>query len=118
MLSEQFSGSCYKKAMSVRARIQRDIARLYENYNCIICPTSPTAAFKLGQKIDNPMAMYLSDMFTIFVNLSRTASISVPAGKTSEDLPVGVQFAGPMLSEARLLSLAQSWHADCAREEK
>ena len=118
VLSEQFSGSCYKKAMSVRARIQRDIARLYENYNCIICPTSPTAAFKLGQKIDNPMAMYLSDMFTIFVNLSRTASISVPAGKTSEDLPVGVQFAGPMLSEARLLSLAQSWHVDCAREEK
>ena len=110
MLSEQFSGSCYKKAMSVRARIQRDIAKLYESYDCILCPTCPTAAFKLGQKTEDPMEMYLSDMFTVFVNLSRTASINVPAGFTSEGLPVGVQFAGPMFSEKRLLSMAQAWY--------
>ncbi|MFC2420239.1 MAG: amidase family protein, partial [Treponema maltophilum] len=110
VLSEQFSGSCYKKAMSVRARIQRDIAKLYESYDCILCPTCPTAAFKLGQKTEDPMEMYLSDMFTVFVNLSRTASINVPAGFTSEGLPVGVQFAGPMFSEKRLLSMAQAWY--------
>ena len=58
------------------------------------------------------MAMYLSDMFTVFVNLSRTASVSVPAGTTKSGLPIGIQFAGPMFSENRLLSTAQSWHCD------
>jgi len=112
VLSDQFSGTYYRRAMGVRARIQREIAGLYKTYNCIICPTSPTPAFKLGQKTEDPVAMYLSDMFTVFVNLSRTASVSVPAGTTSAGLPVGVQFAGPMFSENRLLSMAQSWHCN------
>lgn len=111
-LSEQFSGDCYKKAMSVRARMQREIAALYEKYDIILCPTCPTAAFKLGQKVDDPLAMYLSDMFTIFVNLSHTAAITIPAGKKSNGLPIGVQFAGAMFSESRLLSLAQAWEID------
>lgn len=117
VLSEQFSGTCYKKAMSVRARMQREIQSLYEKYDLIISPVCPTAAFKLGQKVDDPMAMYLSDMFTIFVNLSRTCSISVPAGFKSSDedgtkLPVGVQFAGPMFGEGRILRVAQAWEED------
>ena len=117
VLSEQFSGTCYKKAMSVRARMQKEIQELYKKYDLIISPVCPTAAFKLGQKTDDPMAMYLSDMFTIFVNLSRTCSISVPAGFKSPDadgtkLPVGVQFAGPMFGESRILSIAQAWEND------
>ncbi len=106
----QFSGDCYKKAMSVRARMQREIAKLYESYDLVLCPTCPTAAFKLGQKVDDPMAMYLSDIYTIFVNLSRTASLNIPAGKKSDGMPVGVQFAGPMFSEPVLLSIAQQVH--------
>ncbi len=109
VLSEQFSGDCYKKAMSVRARMQKEIAELYKTYDLIICPTCPTASFKLGQKVDNPLEMYLSDMYTIFVNLSRTAAMSIPAGTKSNGLPVGIQFAGPMFSEQKLLRLAQSW---------
>ena len=117
VLSEQFSGDCYKKAMSVRARMQSEIEELYKTYDLIISPVCPTAAFKIGQKVDDPMAMYLSDMFTIFVNLSRTCSISVPAGFKSPDsdgtcLPVGVQFAGPMFGEGKILALAEAWEQD------
>ena len=113
VLSEQFSGDTYKKGMTVRARIQRDVAKLFESYDLIICPTCPTAAFKLGSKVDNPLEMYLSDLYTVFVNLARIPSISVPAGKTSRDgMPVGVQFAGPMFSEAKILRLAQNWEDD------
>ena len=119
VLSEQFSGDTYKKGMSVRARIQREVAELFKSYDIILCPTCPTAAFKLGQKVDDPLEMYLSDLFTTFVNLSRIPSISVPAGYTSgtqaqggTPMPVGVQFAGAMFSEAKILRLAQNWEND------
>ena len=115
VLSEQFSGSTYKKGMSVRARIQREVATLFGEYDLILCPTCPTAAFKLGQKVDDPLEMYLSDLFTTFVNLARIPSLSVPAGSTTAQhgsMPVGVQFAGPMFAEMKILSLAQSWEAE------
>ncbi len=116
VLSEQFSGTTYKKGMSVRARIQREVAALFEKYDLILCPVCPTPAFKLGEKYDDPLAMYLSDLYTVFVNLARIPSISVPAGKSSAGLPVGIQFAGKMFSEAKILELAQAWeeeHKNC-----
>ena len=113
VLSEQFSGTTYKKGMSVRARIQREVAKLFETYDLILCPTCPTAAFKLGEKYDDPLAMYLSDLFTTFVNLSRIPSLSVPAGRTQKDnMPVGIQFAGAMFSEAKILRIAQAWEEE------
>ena len=137
VLSEQFSGSTYKKGMSVRARIQREVAKLFESYDLILCPTCPTASFRLGEKVDDPLEMYLSDLFTTFVNLSRIPSISVPCGHThgkgveagitkgfdgefakaartgkSDSMPVGIQFAGPMFSEKKILRIAQAWEAD------
>lgn len=112
VLSEQFSGDCYKKSMTVRARIQREMAELFKTYNMILCPTCPTAAFKLGQKVDDPLEMYLSDLFTTFVNLARIASVSVPAGKTKDGMPIGMQFVGAMFSEVALLRAAQSWEED------
>ena len=117
VLSEQFSGDTYKKGMTVRARIQREVAAVFEKYDIILCPTCPTAAFKLGAKVDNPLEMYLSDLYTTFVNLARIPSINVPAGRTSADnMPIGMQFAGAMFSESKILRLAQSWeqeHKDC-----
>lgn len=119
VLSEQFSGDTYKKGMTVRARIQREIAALFENYDLMLCPTCPTPAFKLGAKVDDPLEMYLSDLFTTFVNLARIPSLSVPAGAASEKtdgMPIGVQFAGAMFSEARILRIAQAWeneHTGC-----
>lgn len=112
VLSEQFSGDCYKKGMTVRARIQREMAELFKEYDLILCPTCPTAAFKLGQKVDDPLEMYLSDLFTTFVNLARIPSLSVPAGATKDGMPIGIQFAGAMFSEARILQIAQAWEND------
>ncbi len=118
VLSEQFSGDTYKKGMSVRARIQREIAKLFESYDLILCPTCPTASFKLGSKVDDPLEMYLSDLFTTFVNLARIPSVSVPAGFTSKEnknasgMPVGIQFAGKMFDELKILQTAQAWEED------
>jgi aspartyl-tRNA(Asn)/glutamyl-tRNA(Gln) amidotransferase subunit A len=123
VLSEQFSGDCYKKGMAVRARIQREVAQLFNKYDLILCPTCPTPAFRLGQKVDDPLAMYLSDLFTTFVNLARIPSLSVPCGYTegsadhdAVQMPVGIQFAGPMFSDVKILQIAQSWelaHPGC-----
>ncbi|MBQ1175923.1 MAG: Asp-tRNA(Asn)/Glu-tRNA(Gln) amidotransferase GatCAB subunit A, partial [Treponema sp.] len=114
VLSEQFSGDTYKKGMTVRARIQREMAKLFESYDIVLAPTCPTPAFKLGQKVDDPLEMYLSDMYTVFVNLARIPSINVPAGnaKGTDNMPIGMQFAGPMFSEAKLLEIAQVWEED------
>uniref|UniRef100_UPI0015BAE927 amidase family protein n=1 Tax=uncultured Treponema sp. TaxID=162155 RepID=UPI0015BAE927 len=120
VLSEQFSGDTYKKGMSVRARIQREVAALFENFDLILCPTCPTASFKLGAKVDDPLEMYLSDLFTTFVNLARVPSVSVPAGFTSKDnknassMPVGIQFVGKMFDELKILQTAQAWEEDHA----
>lgn len=117
VLSEQFSGDTYKKGMTVRARIQREVAKVFETYDIILCPTCPTAAFKLGSKVDSPLEMYLSDLYTTFVNLARIPSISVPAGKTSKDgMPIGMQFAGKMFNESLILQIAKNWdneHSEC-----
>ena len=115
VLSEQFSGTTYKKGMSVRARIQREVAALFENYDIVLCPVCPTAAFKLGQKVDDPLEMYLSDLFTTFVNLARIPSISVPAGalpESRDSMPVGIQFATKMFGEEKILRLAQTWEKE------
>ena len=114
VLSEQFSGDTYKKGMTVRARIQREMAALFDSYDIVLCPTCPTPAFKLGQKVDDPLEMYLSDMYTVFVNLARIPSISVPSGRAegTDGMPIGMQFAGPMFSEAKLLEIAQAWEND------
>lgn len=109
VLSTHFSGDCYKRAMSVRARIQEDVARVFSSFDFILAPTSPAPAFELGSKVDDPLAMYLSDLFTTFVNLSRIPSLSVPMGKTAEGLPVGVQICGPMFGEEKILRAAKAW---------
>lgn len=109
VLSSHFSGDTYKTAMSVRARIQRDVAAVFNSYDVLLCPTSPTPAFPLGQKIDDPLAMYLSDLYTTFVNLARIPSLSIPAGTTAQGLPVGVQLCGPQFGEATILEVARAW---------
>ncbi len=109
VLSREFSGDCYEKSLSVRKRIEKDINNVFKDYDFIICPTAPSPAFKLNEKVDDPIAMYLSDLFTTFVNLSRVASLSVPCGETKAGLPVGVQFCGKRFSEEAILKLAKSW---------
>jgi aspartyl-tRNA(Asn)/glutamyl-tRNA(Gln) amidotransferase subunit A len=111
VLSTHFSGDCYKKGMSVRARIQKDVGDVFKTYDILLCPTSPTVAFKIGSKVDDPLAMYLSDLYTTFVNLARIPSLSVPMGVTKAGLPVGVQICGPHFGEEKILSVAKAWEA-------
>ena len=109
VLSKDFSGDCYEKSLNVRAKIEKDVNSVLNEYDFIICPTNPAPAFKLNEKVNDPMAMYLSDFFTTFVNIARVPSLSVPAGKTKTGLPIGVQFCGARFSEERILKLAATW---------
>ncbi|MDE6068651.1 MAG: Asp-tRNA(Asn)/Glu-tRNA(Gln) amidotransferase GatCAB subunit A, partial [Treponemataceae bacterium] len=87
-------------------------SELFKNYDLVLCPTCPTPAFKLGQKVDNPLEMYLSDLFTTFVNLARIPSLSVPAGISADGMPIGIQFVGAMFGEVKILQAAQAWESE------
>ena len=110
----------YGRAMRVRTLIARDYARAFEQCDLIASPVSPVAGWRLGERVSDPLAMYLADVFTIGVNLAGLPGISVPAGFSSGSvrLPIGLQLIGPRLSEPRLFAAAAaheaatSWHTE------
>ncbi|MCB0973625.1 MAG: Asp-tRNA(Asn)/Glu-tRNA(Gln) amidotransferase GatCAB subunit A, partial [Actinobacteria bacterium] len=89
----------YGKAQQVRTLIIDDFARAYERFDVLLSPTSPTTAFGLGDKVDDPLAMYLSDVCTIATNLAGAPAMSVPVGKDAHGLPIGMQILAPALGE-------------------
>src|SRR5690606_25877286 len=102
-LSAGYYDAYYGSAQKVRTLIQRDFAQAFERVDVIATPSAPTTAFKLGEKIDDPLSMYLNDLTTIPANLAGVPGISVPSGLAAEDgLPVGVQFLAPAREDARL----------------
>ena len=111
VLSHHLSGDCYESALRVRARMEKEVGAVLQQYDFIFCPTAPTPAFKLGERVDDPLAMYLSDLFTTFVNLSHIPALSIPAGKAKDGRPVGMQIAGAKLSEEKILRLAKTLEA-------
>lgn len=111
ILSKSLSGDCYENSLKARSAIQKAIEDVFQTYDFIISPTSCTPAFKLGEKVDDPIAMYLSDLFTTFVNLSRIPSLSTPALKTKTGLPIGVQIIGKHFSEKNILQFAHNLEA-------
>lgn len=110
VLSSGYYDAYYKKAQGVRTLLIREVGALLSRFDLILSPTSPTPAFVLGSKVDDPLAMYLSDIYTTFANLALLPSLSLPAGRTSAGLPVGVQLTGRRFAEGRLLSWAELWH--------
>ncbi len=118
VLSSGYYDAYYLRAQKVRTLIRADFEKAFENVDAIITPTSPTTAFKIGEKTDNPLAMYLSDICTINVNLAGLPAISLPCGWTSEGLPVGVQFIGRAFGESDLLSTAHAFEAAAALTSK
>ena len=108
VLSAGYYDAYYKKAQQVRRLICRDYETAFAACDVILGPTSPTTAFKLGEKLSDPLQMYLSDIFTIASNLAGTPSLSLPAGRDEQGLPIGMQLQGPMFSDARLLAVAQA----------
>jgi aspartyl-tRNA(Asn)/glutamyl-tRNA(Gln) amidotransferase subunit A len=111
VLSAGYYDAYYKKAQRVRTLIKRDFDEAFEAVDAIAVPTSPTPAFRFGEKVDNPLAMYLADVFTLPASLAGIAGLSVPcaptpATATQPALPVGLQLLGPAFAEERLFSLA------------
>ncbi len=108
-LSSGYYDAYYLKALKVRTKILEDFNKAFEKFDCIITPTSPTGAFKLGSRMDDPLTMYLSDIFTISANLAGIPAISIPCGFTKENLPVGLQILGKPFDEEMLFKVAYAY---------
>ncbi len=115
-LSSGYYEAYYRKAQQVRTLIKKDFEDAFKEVDIIVTPTSPTAAFKIGEKTDDPLQMYLSDIFTISVNLAGVPAISIPCGFTSANLPIGLQLIGRHFDEELVLRVAYAfeqstdWH--------
>jgi aspartyl-tRNA(Asn)/glutamyl-tRNA(Gln) amidotransferase subunit A len=118
-LSSGYYDAYYNRALKVRALIKRDFDEAFKKCDAILCPTSPTPAFKVGEKTGDPLQMYLVDVFTVTCNIAALPGVSIPCGFTSGDkpLPIGLQLLGPAFSEEKLLRIARmyemktDWHA-------
>ena len=121
MLSHGYYDAYYLKAQKVRRLIADDFLRAFEKCDVIIGPTTPTTAFKLGDKTDDPVKMYLNDIFTIAANLAGAPAMSIPCGFDDRGLPVGMQLKGNYFGEAQLLNVAHQfqqatdWHRRACR---
>jgi aspartyl-tRNA(Asn)/glutamyl-tRNA(Gln) amidotransferase subunit A len=109
VLSAGYYDAYYLKAQKVRALIARDFTNAFAEVDAIVAPVSPFPAFKLGEKIDDPLAMYLSDIYTITGDLAGIPCMSVPCGATSAGLPVGMQILANHFDEARMFRLADAF---------
>ena len=112
-LSSGYYDAWYGRALKLRTQIVRDFERAFESVDLLVSPTSPTTAFKLGEKVDDPLQMYLSDVCTIPTPLAGSCAISIPCGLAAEDgLPVGLQIMGAPLTEATMLRAAFALEAE------
>ncbi|HTY24461.1 MAG TPA: Asp-tRNA(Asn)/Glu-tRNA(Gln) amidotransferase subunit GatA [Desulfomonilaceae bacterium] len=108
-LSSGYYDAYYLKAAKVRTLITRDFKDAFESCDAILCPTAPTAAFKIGEKVDDPIQMYLTDVFTIPVNMAGLPGIAVPGGFSEQGLPIGFQLIAPHFEEGRLIQLSAAF---------
>ncbi|MBI4335515.1 MAG: Asp-tRNA(Asn)/Glu-tRNA(Gln) amidotransferase subunit GatA [Candidatus Omnitrophica bacterium] len=108
-LSSGYYEAYYLKALKVRALIKKDFDDAFKSCDAILTPTSPTPAFKIGEKMDDPLSMYLSDIFTISVNLAGLPAVSIPCGFTSGNLPIGMQIIGKPFDEGTILRTAYAF---------
>jgi aspartyl-tRNA(Asn)/glutamyl-tRNA(Gln) amidotransferase subunit A len=109
VLSSGYYDAYYLKAQQVRTLIQRDFLNAFQRCDAVLTPTSPTPAFRLGEKTDDPLSMYLSDIYTCMANLAGIPGVSVPCGLTPTGLPVGFQLMGPHWGESDILRLAHAY---------
>jgi len=108
-LSSGYYDAYYLKAQRVRTKIKEDFTEAFKKCDCIVTPTSPTPAFKIGEKINDPLAMYLSDIFTIPANMAGIPGISIPCGFTKNNLPIGMQILGKHFDEETLFRSAYTF---------
>jgi aspartyl-tRNA(Asn)/glutamyl-tRNA(Gln) amidotransferase subunit A len=115
VLSAGYYDAYYKKAQQVRALITRDFLEAFAKVDVIVGPMTPTAAFKIGEKADDPMAMYLADIYSVAASLAGICGVSVPCGTTSDGLPIGVQIMGRHFDEATVLRVGAAVEAQQTR---
>ena len=108
VLSAGYYDAYYTKAQRVRRLIARDFERAFEAVDAVLTPTAPTAAFPLGEKMDDPIAMYLNDVFTVPASLAGLPAVSLPAGLDGEGLPLGLQLIGRPFDEVTVLRAAEA----------
>ena len=108
-LSAGYYDAYYLKAQRVRTLLARDFEEAFKKVDAIVTPTSPTAAFRLGEKVDDPLAMYLADVYTVTADLVGIPGISIPCGETREKLPIGLQILGRHFDEATILRVAHEF---------
>ena len=109
VLSAGYYDAYYLKAQKVRALIARDFAKAFQEVDAIVAPVSPFPAFRLGEKVNDPLAMYLSDIYTITGSLAGIPCMSVPCGTTAEGLPVGMQILTRHFDETTMFRLADAF---------
>jgi aspartyl-tRNA(Asn)/glutamyl-tRNA(Gln) amidotransferase subunit A len=112
VLSSGYYDAYYSKAQKVRALVKRDYQKAFASCDAILTPTSPSVAFKIGEKSDDPLAMYLNDVYTVSANLAGVPGISIPSGLSNEGLPIGTQLIGDFWSESVLLNMAHRYEAE------
>jgi aspartyl-tRNA(Asn)/glutamyl-tRNA(Gln) amidotransferase subunit A len=112
VLSAGYYDAYYLKAQQVRTLIRRDYEQAFEQVDAVVMPTTPTPAFKIGERVDDPLQMYLGDVFTVSANLAGLPAINVPCGFTAGGLPIGWQFIGRMFDEPTILRIADAYERD------
>jgi aspartyl-tRNA(Asn)/glutamyl-tRNA(Gln) amidotransferase subunit A len=118
VLSAGYYDAYYLKAQKVRALIARDFDQAFKQCDAILTPTAPSAAFAIGEKMDDPIAMYLNDVFTVPVNLAGLPGLSVPAGLSGDGLPLGLQVIGKAFDEAMVLRVGSALESAAKFEAK
>ena len=113
-LSAGYYDAYYNKALKVRRLIKNDFDAAFERCDVLLCPVAPTTAFKFGEKTDDPLTMYLADIYTVSVNLAGLPGLSIPAGLSKAGLPIGMQLIGPVFSEPTLLSAGRMYEKAAA----
>ena len=108
-LSAGYYDAYYKKAMQVRTLVENDFENALKKCDVIIGPVCPTPPFKIGEKVDDPLQMYLADVYNVLINLAGVPSLSVPCGFSKEKLPIGMQIIGPQFSEERLFQVGHAY---------
>ncbi len=114
-LSSGHQEELYKKALKVRSMLAQQFSNAFEKYDIIAAPTCPTTAFKLGEKLDNPLKMYLDDIYTVTANLAGFPALSIPCGKGKNGMPVGIQLIGKPFSEKLLLNVGKTIEKEIGR---
>jgi len=108
-LSAGYYDAYYLKAQQVRSLIKKDFDDAFGRCDVIVTPTAPTTAFRIGEKIQTPLQMYLSDIYTISINLAGLPALSLPCGFDADGLPIGMQFIGRPFDEAMILNVAYTY---------